>query len=327
MFKRRVCHIIMMSLMIVISAVFCGCSRRPKGILSEKETIDLLTDMTIAETYEQSASARDLPDSLRRNLGDGILKAHGVDRATLDSTLRWYGRNIDEYTELYAQVDRRLSRRLKMETGNDPSFDDSNDIWPLMKHYWFPPLIGSEALVFEIPGQSAQSGERLEWSISFNQGRNLSMLLGVDYAEGSAEFIKRDFRGDRKVKLTLATDTGKTVKRIYGTLRIDPPSMPLWADSIKLSKLPFDSVAYNSVWSQKRFYGPKRTDRSVKVETDVEDFEEETQSSFKTADEIESHNRPNSKTGPGQLLDGAGGAKHGTPHDRAARRVQKMKSL
>lgn len=235
-----------------------SCSRRPKGILSEKEMVALLTDITVAETYQQGAMGYALPDSIRYNLGEIVLRDHDVDRAVFDSTLAWYGRNLDEYVLLYQKVDKNLQKRIRNESGGLAVDVEEDNIWNMERHYWFTPLSDDRAVIFEIPGETMAKGERLQWSAYIASSPNTDMLLGIDYKDGSSTYLKRTFRGERKLMLELLSDTSRIVSRIFGTLHVDRAALPAWADSIKLLKLPFDSANYHNMSLQKNYYGPRK---------------------------------------------------------------------
>ena len=78
-------------------------------------------------------------------------------------------------------------------------------------------------------------------------------MIGVEYTDGTKSLVANSNMGNRKLKLTLITDTSRMVKRVFGTVNIDKNAMPIWADSISLRKLPFDSTQYYRFNSQ-RFY-------------------------------------------------------------------------
>ncbi|MDE5957639.1 MAG: DUF4296 domain-containing protein, partial [Muribaculaceae bacterium] len=59
-----------------------ACDRRPDGVLSEREMESLMTDMVLADAYAQTPEGRGMPDSVRRHLGESVMKAHVVDYAT-----------------------------------------------------------------------------------------------------------------------------------------------------------------------------------------------------------------------------------------------------
>lgn len=242
---------------VMVMMIMCSCSDRNKEVIGKSKLINLLVDMTIAESVEQSSYARELPDSIRFHLTEGILKEYGVTRIELDSTMAWYGRNLDEYVKLYAEVDKRLQKRITRESGIREKERTEDNLWPLHEHYWFTPFAADGALVFEMPGEGIGQGESLDWSMIFSSAPNIDLLLGVDYDNGTSSYIKRSYRGDRRLLLTLVTDTARRVQRIYGALRVEESGLPAWVDSIKLVMHPFDSTL-QVPWSQKRYYGPQR---------------------------------------------------------------------
>ncbi|MDE6008009.1 MAG: DUF4296 domain-containing protein, partial [Muribaculaceae bacterium] len=64
-------------LAIILSA---GCSQRPKEILSEKEMIDLMADLQLADAYSNSRVSSSEEDATgnRYDLARSVMAAHGV---------------------------------------------------------------------------------------------------------------------------------------------------------------------------------------------------------------------------------------------------------
>lgn len=234
-----------------------SCDKRPDGVLSEKQMESLLTDMMLADALEQSSAGRELPDSVRKSIGESVMKAHGVDYATLDSTYGWYARNLDDYYKLYSKVEKKLqSQKLKVSGKTQSSAQElQNDIWQVPKHLLFSRLGLGDSFVFEIPGDAMEKGERLEWKMHINNGHQSRLLLGLDYEDGTTSVIEREYRGDRNLLLRLVSDTARNVSRIYGVMTVSRNEMPVYVDSISLLKQPFDSVEYRNAWSQRDFYG------------------------------------------------------------------------
>ena len=243
-----------------LAALAAGCSKRPEKVLPESKMVDFLTDMIVADAYEQSAGSS-MPDSLRRTLGERVMKAHGIDRETLDSTYAWYSRNLDDYAALYSKVDKRLLAERKKQGGSGAPESEGNDIWPLPPHVMFTPMAASDALIMEVPGETLEKGERVEWKMRLSTPRKVEMTLGVEYTDGSSTQIVREFSSDRKPTVTLNSDTGRVARRIYGVVEVKRESMPLWADSIQLNKLPFDSTQYSNSWSQKYYSSTERQEK------------------------------------------------------------------
>ena len=215
-----------------------GCRRAPSEVLSEDEMVSLPCDMLIAESYDQDPSVSRLPDSVRRRLGDAVLAAHDVDKVRFDSTLAWYGRNLDEYQALYAKVDKRLAKMLK-ERDVNVNREDEENLWTDQRHYWLTAETGDRSIIFVRQAEDIPRGSLLEWSMSMAAAPNADVLFGAEYTDGTSTMLRRTFRGDRKPQLTLATDTGRRLERIFTT---------------------YDSTRYSLLNAQMHYYGalPRR---------------------------------------------------------------------
>lgn len=235
--------------------LFVSCSDRPKGVLSDDEMTELLTEMTLAEAARQNGGTGRLPDSVRRNLGEAILARHGYTYARLDTSLAWYGKHLDKYYDMYADVDKRLQKMQRNSSRDYSSVSASSDdnLWPYSDYMIISPLGTVDGIIFSIPSGSLKKGESLEWRMRLNGVYDGKSLLGVQYEDGSVSSTGSALYGSRNIDLTLVTDTGKNVRRIFGSVNIDRQSMPAWADSIRLLKTPYDSVAYYRIHTQRRY--------------------------------------------------------------------------
>lgn len=272
-----------------------ACNRRPEGVLSDSEMESLLTDMVIAEAYEQSSSSSSLPDSVRSRLTESVMMKHGVDQATLDSTYAWYGENLDDYYKLYDRVTRRLAKLRTKAGGKVSGSSIENDIWILPKHILFTQLSNSDGLVFHFPGDYMQKGESLEWRMRLSADSEAEVMLGVDYEDGATSLTSQTFRNDRRILLDLVTDTSKNVKRIFGTVRIPKKSLPIWIDSITMGRLPYDSLRYSRFRSQRFSLGPRKPKIEV-PDTTANSLSSEAADSTKSTATINSAHARNSGT-------------------------------
>lgn len=245
--------------LVLISA---GCSKRPKEILSEKDMVSLMTDMQLAEAYSNVASREINGANGREEIAEGVLARHGISREQLDTTLSWYGRNIDEYAELFEKVDLRIKDKKKRLIKDDEPevLLAANHLWPYREFNLLSPLGNSDGLIFSIMDPEVENGDLLEWSMRVGgDSYSLVGVLGVDYDNGTSEAYSSSITGHNQVKLELQTDTGKSVKRIYGTLRLrERVKSPLYADSIRLVRHPYDSLEYLRYRNQKRYAVPAR---------------------------------------------------------------------
>lgn len=241
--------------------VLSACDKRPDNVLPEKEMVDLLADMQLAEAYLRTAGP-EVSDSMREAFPEAVLARHGVTYAQVDTTLAYYGRNADDYFALYDKVNKELISRRKKIDGNIPANDRGSDnIWPYQMMTMFGTGNATDGLIFSIPAEGIIPGERLEWSLRASTQTAADGLLGVDYEDGSGTYIRRKLNGTRNISLQLQTDTGKTVTRIYGRFTVDRTRLPLWADSIVLTHAPLDSALYGNIYQQSRHYGLQKRNK------------------------------------------------------------------
>jgi hypothetical protein len=95
-------------LIIALSA----CSRTPQGVLSEKKMELVLTDMLQAEAWVSLESAAYRNDTLKARAYEAVFRKHNISRAEYDSSLVWYGRNIDIYMRVYERAAARLEEQI-----------------------------------------------------------------------------------------------------------------------------------------------------------------------------------------------------------------------
>lgn len=248
---------------IMLSAIlFCGCSKRPKGVLSERKMVSLMADMQLAESYSNTVGLTRHGKDERDALGKGVLSAHGVTQEQLDTTLAWYGRNIDEYSGLYEKVDKEIvSRRKKLlnEEDKKEDFNSADMLWPYQTHGVLSALGNSDAWILSIESPEISRGDVLEWTMRLSESAAFNGVLGVEYDDGTSDATSQMFSGKKKYEMRLQTDTAKLVSRIYGTLRLkDSDSKPVFADSIMLRRSPFDSIEYNKHRSLRHYGVPAR---------------------------------------------------------------------
>lgn len=244
---------------VCVVIVVSGCSKRPEGILSESKMVDIMTDMQIAEALNQSRYGYLGSSSGTQSLGEGILAAHHVERAEFDSTLNWYGHNLDEYEKLYSKVDRRLEERERTysrsaKKDKDAKEAENSDLWPYARHFMFTPDSESESLSFSLPVSDFKPGQQVEWKMRVPSGESMTALLGVEYEDDTASYTISTHSDQKKpMIITCFTDTGRVVTRIYGLLR--PSEGPIIAriDSVTLKSLPLDSNSYYRLTYQRTY--------------------------------------------------------------------------
>lgn len=228
-----------LSFLIFLAILPAGCSKRPKDILNEDKMVAVMTDLQIAEAYERSGDANGyLQGKSREMLGRGILMQHGVTTEEMDSTLAWYGRNMDEYPKLYKKIDAELNRRqLKYAraAGESDIEGSSADLWPYSRHYVIDDRSLTDGIVATIPVNDLNPGEKLTWKMTVEGATAKDITVGVDYTDGSAEVYKQTNRSfDKWVEVSLQTDTLREVSSIFTLARFESTNPRVFVDSVQL---------------------------------------------------------------------------------------------
>ncbi len=274
--------------MLLSAFLLSGCNQRPKEVLSEKKMVALMTDMQLAEAYTSLHINGRESQNAKADLAEGVLEYHGVTREQLDTTLAWYGRNLDDYTALFEKVDKNLQeqrREYQKRDGVEYEIAQGDQLWPYGQNGQISALGLTDGWIFSLNNPDLEKGDCVEWKLHLGSSApSLSGVLGVEYTDGSAEAVTQVFTGRPAVNLTLQTDTGKLVKRLYGTMRLrNSDQLPLFADSISLHRLPFDSLEYSKFRSQKKYGIPVRKGKPVEKNDTTVGKEDEKVDSLKSS--------------------------------------------
>lgn len=119
---------------LLATTLLAACSKVPDGILSEKKMQGVLTDMLLAEAMVNVDYNTYKSDTMKLALYESVFRKHDITQAVYDSSLVWYGRNLDIYMEVYNRVLADLNKRINnlgdVQADAAPvSNRDSVDIW------------------------------------------------------------------------------------------------------------------------------------------------------------------------------------------------------
>lgn len=255
----------------VLSALLAGCSDRPDGIIPEPEMVEIMADLQIAEAYDRNGNPDQGMQGMNRELlGRGILMDHGVTVEEMDSTLAWYGRNMDQYARLYKKVDERLAaiqQKYAKAAGESESDGPSTDLWPYGRHFVVDGNQLTDGLLVNINVPDLEIGDRITWKMRTHGASSRHLTLGVDYDDGRSEIVDNVVGGiDPWVEASLQTDTLHSVTRIFAVLTLDKSVPRAFVDSVQLLHYPFSREEYHRIGYQRKIGAPAA--RSVELPND-----------------------------------------------------------
>lgn len=244
-------------ILFVALAMLSSCKKTPDYVISEDEMAELMADIETANAVVEMDFRDYSNDSSKIILLKSILEKHGVTEQQFDTSLMWYGHNLDIYRDVYKHTVELLQDRQKdivaeaKEAGEKMTLaGDSVDIWQGSRYSIFTKKqFGDYAQVdFSIPAdENSRLGDRYYWKLRlYNALAEGHALLGVDYSDGSSEFQTKEVHSDETVELSVQSDSLVNVTRIYGYMLYEMKDEDaVFADSLSLYRSRLNSERYN----------------------------------------------------------------------------------
>lgn len=243
-------------IMITLLLALSSCSKTPDYVISESDMAELIADIHEADaviTFEKDSYST---DSAKMALRNSVFSRHGITEEQFDTSLVWYGHNLDIYSEVYEEAIDILKERQKeiiaeaKEAGERMTLSgDSVDIWTSGRHTIFDrKRVGDYAqLSFSINAdENNRAGDRYEWRFILYALDGGDALIGVDYSDGSSEYHTQKVKPEETTKMTLQSDSTLHVSRIYGYLLYTMKDEDaVFADSIMLYRSRLNKERYN----------------------------------------------------------------------------------
>lgn len=243
-----------MMMMIAVTS----CSGVPSGVIPPEKMARLLADIHIGEAVADQQASTFYNDSTKQLLKQSIYERNGVDTRQVDSSLAWYGRNLDRYAEVYEKTVAILEEDLRkqteaaasnMEVRTIVAFEaegDSVDIWPLYRSRIFTPMMATDRITFEIKSDRYwEQGDTYQLRFkAVNPKHNFLTSVGADYTDGHTSYTSATPMGEGWHALTLRLDRDRNASVLYGYIAYPAdslldrfPTVPAMVDSIQLVRL------------------------------------------------------------------------------------------
>jgi hypothetical protein len=236
-----------------------SCSRVPDHIISEKKMRAVLYDMQLAEAMVETGYETYRTGDERQTVYDGVFAKHRITQAEYDSSLVWYGENMELYMRIYRLVLKDINDHIASmgdikpnPLSGDVSAKDSIDIWIYNRSFTFKPEQVFNALTFDItPQKPYSSGSSYVfgmsvWGIAPNLKHKPKIRISAVHAD-TVISAGRDITGDGYYETVVSTVATKQVKRVYGHIIINDseasPYHRIYVDDIRLMKYNYGSKA------------------------------------------------------------------------------------
>lgn len=237
-----------------------ACSKVPDGILSEKEMQTVMTDMLLAEAMIGTDYKQFKEDAAKEALYQSVFRKHGITQADYDSSLVWYGRNLDIYMKVYERVLADLNKQMT-ELGDiqadaaPVSNRDSVNIWPRRSYLTLQPKALFNGAIFDIKPETNYSsgsifvlGTRV-WGLSGKETYVPEIRLSADQGD-TIVTVRNRIEKDGYQETILRTLPTKKVRRVYGYIRLDNTDTTyykIYIDSLNLMKYNYGKTDFDQV--------------------------------------------------------------------------------
>jgi len=218
----------------------------------------LMADIHTAEAVVEMNRSGFFDDSLKQAMRQSVYLRHGVNSQEVDSSIAWYGRNIKYYMEVYDKTIEILEHRL-IESGNRIAADnalsiagDSVDVWPNPRFISINDRLPSKLITFSFDrDRNWEKGDNYTWRAKlFNTDGVMEWLIGVEYSDGSVEWISQTPEGDGWKYIAIQTDSMRIPTRLFGYMStINRPGSDLRLDSVELVRKRMNKELYRRTFS------------------------------------------------------------------------------
>lgn len=213
-------------LVCLLALVVVGCKKTPDNVISEKEMGSLLKDVFMADAMIAVDYNKYSTSEKKQALYESVFKKHGVTQAEFDTSLVWYGRNLDIYMKVYDQVIDDLDAMSALaDSMPDISPYDTTLLWKVKEPIYFsstqPGSLQSFRVEFDsiLPSYSKVELSMHVFGISDWMKRKPVVhltLAGAQRTVSLADTIRAD--GVSRFDLTVANLD--SISSVYGYIRL-----------------------------------------------------------------------------------------------------------
>lgn len=238
-----------LKILVLAPAVFlAACDGTPSYVISKSEMAAVMADMHVADAVVSLNSQAYRSDSSRMLLRQSVLERHGVTAAEFDTSLYWYGRNLDKYADVYDRAVKILEKRssdlggMAAVTGGVTLSGDSVDVWTGARYAFLTSRLPSRSVRFSLPADdNSESGDVYTWRLKLLDEGHASVRWNMvaRYADNTLDVLGSTTSRRGLNEMSFATDSTKTLVRLDGFVEIKPGGIASERDG----EMSVDSIA------------------------------------------------------------------------------------
>lgn len=257
---KRLTHIFALGF-VLCAAALSGCKGVPGYVISPSEMAKVLADVHTAEAVAEVGGGDFSSDSAKIALKQAVFDAHGITAQDFDTSLVWYGHNIDKYINVYDRTIEILEHR-SAKAGNLAMQEalsmagDSVDIWAASRYAHLSPNQPSQMLTFDIAqDENWESGDVYVWRIKVLGNDEPTVRWGItaNYADSTIENFELVTSHLGWNQVEFYADTTSALTRLRGFSYPQLKGQPhVWVDSITLLRRRLTPNTLNTRYRQRQ---------------------------------------------------------------------------
>lgn len=229
--------------------ILLSCSKVPSGVIGKEKMARIIADLSLAEAVVESDYRAFPTDSAKLLLKQSVFAKNRVTPEQVDSSLKWYGRNMDILVEVYDRAIEMTEEDLKLNALNSTTASpskpssiyategDSVDLWTAPHNRIFSANMPANISTFyTVTDRNWENGDIFTLAGKTHGAiMPLRFAITVEYKDGTREYVTSSPSGDGWQKLQLALDPDKSASMVYGYIMYSPQDKEIVAlDSISL---------------------------------------------------------------------------------------------
>lgn len=231
---------------IALAVVVMACNRVPDTVIQPDNMAELMADVRVADAVIAVNPTQYSAPGTREALRQAVFDRHGVTKEQFDSSLVWYGHNMNIYQDVADRTIEILEGRLERVNGVVAEAamsvaGDSVDVWQRPSALIVNNFSPSQYITFNLTAdRNWQRGDFFTWNARLAVPPvSATWSMTAEYSDGTIETViaSLDVTELNRQSITFFTDTTRTAVALSGWLYLGVEGRrPVVVDSLSLTR-------------------------------------------------------------------------------------------
>ena len=264
-------------IIVLLIVMLQACKSQPDYVIPKDEMVDLLVDVHKTEAVITLNYHNYNTDEKKSTMREAVYMRHNTTKELFDTSLVWYGNNLDVYIDIYKQVIEQLEEEnaeikelIAQENIQTLTAEgDTVNIWKLQPWHLFDSNKGSNILSFSIDRDDNFKMRdlfrlRLHVINAPVGSESPHIYMAARHSDNVIHYNSSIIYKDGWATLEVESDSVNEITDLYGYISMPPDKYRhvMYIDSIELirihNKKGMRAVKYNVIDTQPKNTNPKK---------------------------------------------------------------------